>query len=181
MMKLNKKLTNLALIGFTLMPAAISVTVLMPSAIAQEQKSVAPLLQEVLPQLRQLTRLPILLPSELPPETEQLYVEGSASELSYDIEIAYDAPDCSGSACMVGSFSASTESFGLDGNPITLANGIRGYYLERTCLNCGDSSLSWEQNGVSYLIRYNVPGQTSKEWLEGMMRMANSAIQAGSR
>jgi hypothetical protein len=179
-MKLNKRLTNLALIGFTWMPVAISMVVLTPNAIAQSQQPVAPLLQEVLPQLRQITQLPILLPSELPPDTEQLYVGGSADESSYNIWIGY-TPDCSGSYCFVGSFIGSTESLGLDGNPITLANGIRGYYLERTCSNCGDSSLSWEQNGVSYLIRYKIPGQTSKEWLEGMMRMANSAIKAGPR
>lgn len=99
-MTLNKKLTNLALIGFALMPVTIPMAVLTPSAIAQSQQPVAPLLQEVLPQLRQMTQLPILLPSELPPTTEQLY---------------------------------------------------------------------------------KVPGQTSKAWLEGMMRMANSAIKAGSR
>ena len=179
-MKLNKRLTNLALIGFTLMPVTIQMAVLTPNAIAQSQQPVAPLLQEVLPQLRQMTQLPILLPSELPSTTEQLYVAGTAEESSYNIGIGY-TPDCSGSYCFVGSFIASTESFGLDGNLITLANGIRGYYLERTCINCGDSSLSWEQNGVSYLIRYKVPAQTSKQVLEGMMRMANSAIKAGSR
>ncbi|MBW4548772.1 MAG: hypothetical protein KME25_30855 [Symplocastrum torsivum CPER-KK1] len=179
-MKLNKRLTNLVLIGLTLMPVTIQMAVLTPNAIAQEQNPVAPILQEVLPQLRQMSQLPILLPSELPPETERLYVGGSAGESSYNIEIGY-TPDCSGSACMVGSFSASTESFGRDGNPITLVNGIRGYYLETTCPICGDSSLSWEQNGVSYLIRYKVPAQTSKQVLEGMMRMANSAIKAGAR
>ena len=179
-MTLNKKLSHLALIGFTLMPVTVSLAVLTPSAIAQSQQPVAPLLQEVLHQLRQITQLPILLPSELPPDTEQLYVAGSADESSYNIGVGY-TPDCSGNYCFVGSFIASTESFGQDGNPITLANGIRGYYLETTCSNCGDSSLSWEQNGVSYLIRYKIPGQTSKEWLKGMMRMANSAIKAGSR
>ena len=51
-MKLNKRLTNLALIGFTWMPVAISMVVLTPNAIAQSQEPVAPLLQEVLPQLR---------------------------------------------------------------------------------------------------------------------------------
>ncbi len=179
-MKLNNRLTNLALIGSILMPIAIPMVVLTPSAIAQSPQPVAPLLQEVLPQLRQMTQLPILLPSELPPTTEQLYVAGTAEESSYNIGIGY-TPDCSGSYCFVGSFIASTESFGQDGNPITLANGIRGYYLETTCSNCGDSSLSWEQNGVSYLIRYKVPAQTSKQVLEGMMRMANSAIKAGPR
>jgi hypothetical protein len=178
-MTLNKKLMNLALIGFALMPVTIPMAVLTPSAIAQSQQPVAPLLQEVLPQL-QITQLPILLPSELPPDTEQLYVGGSADESSYNIWIGY-TPDCSGSYCFVGNFIASTESLGLDGNPITLANGIRGYYLETTCSNCGDSSLSWEQNGVSYLIRYKVPGQTNKAWLEGTMGMANSAIKAGPR
>ncbi len=179
-MKLNNRLTNLALIGSILMPIAIPMVVLTPSAIAQSQQPVAPLLQEVLPQLRQMTQLPILLPSELPPTTEQLYVAGTAEESSYNIGIGY-TPDCSGSYCFVGSFIASTESFGQDGNPITLANGIRGYYLETTCSNCGDSSLSWEQNGVSYLIRYKVPARTSKQVLEGMMRMANSAIKAEPR
>lgn len=69
-MKFNKRLTNLAMLGFTWMPVAIPMAVLTPSAIAQQQKSVAPPLQAVLPQLRQMTRLPILLPSELPPTTE---------------------------------------------------------------------------------------------------------------
>lgn len=179
-MTLNKKLTNLALIGFALMPVTIPMAVLTPNAIAQQQKPLAPILQGVLPQLRQMTRLPILLPSELPPTTEQLYVGASAEESSYSLEIGYQ-PGCSGNACMAGSFFASTESFGRDGKSITLANGIRGYYLERTCTNCGDSSLSWEQNGVSYLIRYKVPARTSKQVLEGMMRMANSAIKAGPR
>lgn len=179
-MKLNKKLTNLALISLTLIPVAIPLVILTPRAIAQEQQPVAPLLKEVLPELRKMTRLPILLPTELPPTEEQLYVGGSAGEQSYNLKIGY-TPDCSGSACMVGSLSGSTDNSSLDGNAITLASGIRGYYLETTCSICGDSSLTWEQNGVSYLIRYKVPGQTSKQVWEGMMRMANSAIQAGPR
>ncbi|MGQ4648853.1 hypothetical protein [Lyngbya aestuarii] len=54
-MKLNKRLTNLALIGFTSISVSIQMAILMPSAIAQSQEPVAPLVQEVLPQLRQVS------------------------------------------------------------------------------------------------------------------------------
>jgi hypothetical protein len=174
------KLANLALIALVLMPIAIVSTVITQIAIAETQESVAAELQDILPTLRQKTNLPILLPSKLPPDSEQLYVQESADESSYSVEIGY-APECSGSACFLGMFSASKESNGQDGDPITLANGIRGYFLEVTCSTCGDSLLSWTQNGVSYLIRYKVAGETRQQVLEEMMRMANSAIQAGPR
>jgi hypothetical protein len=179
-MKLNTQITNLALIGCTFVPVAIPLVMVTPRAIAQEQKPVAPLLQEVVPQLRQTTTLPILLPSELPPDSQTLYVQAGGEGPSYYVEIGY-TPNCSGNACFLGTFMASMEDYGQDGNPITLANGIKGYYLARTCQNCGDTSLSWKQNGVSYLIRYKLSGNTSKEMLVQMMRMANSAIQAGPR
>ncbi|MBD2205428.1 hypothetical protein H6G33_16105 [Calothrix sp. FACHB-1219] len=179
-MKLNTQLTNLALIGCTLMPVVIPLVMVTPRAIAQEQKPVVPLLQEVLQQLRQTTSLPILLPSELPADSQELYAQGGGEDSSYYVEIGY-SPNCSDSACFLGTFMASMEDYGEDGNPITLANGVQGYYLERTCDRCGDTSLTWKQNGVSYLIRYKLSAPTSKEMLVQMMRMANSAIQAGSR
>ncbi|ODG98784.1 hypothetical protein A4S05_07300 [Nostoc sp. KVJ20] len=104
-MKVNTQITNLALIGCTLMPVAIPLFIGTSSAIAQEQNSVAPLLQEIVPQLRQTTTLPILLPSELPSDSQQLYVQGGGDTSSYYVEIGY-TPNCSGSACFLGTFMA---------------------------------------------------------------------------
>ncbi|MEH1838216.1 MAG: hypothetical protein V7L20_05525 [Nostoc sp.] len=72
-MKVNIQIINLALIGYTLMSVAIPLFIGTPSAIAQEENPIAALLQEIVPQLRQTTTLPILLPSELTPDSQQLY------------------------------------------------------------------------------------------------------------
>ncbi len=179
-MKLGK-LANIALVAFTLMPVTIASSIIIPSAVAQSSRqSVATELQGILPELRQNTNLPILLPGNLPSDSEQLYVQQFVSKSSYSVEIGY-TPECSGSACFVGHFSASRESYSQDGSPITLAKGIKGYFLEVTCSRCGDSSLTWKQNGVSYLIRYKVQAETRQQILDEMMRMANSAIKAGPR
>ena len=174
------KFINLTLIGTILMPFATILIGITPKTFAQAQSSIAPVLQNILPQLRQETRLPILLPNSLPQTTEQLYIGGSVAEDYYMVEVGY-TPKCYGMACMAGSFSASLENYGLDGNPITLKNGIKGYFQDPTCPMCSDTSLSWRQNGVVYTFRYKVPGQTTKQRLEAMLQMANSAIEAGPR
>ncbi|GJD16387.1 hypothetical protein RIVM261_013430 [Rivularia sp. IAM M-261] len=176
-----RKLANAALVAFVLMPVTIASPITTPSAIAQSStQSVANELQGALSELRQNTDLPILLPAKLPSDSEQLYVQQFADKSSYSVEIGY-TPECSGSACFVGSFSASRESYGQEGDTITLAKGIKGYFLEVTCSHCGDSSLTWKQNGVSYQIRYKVQVETRKQVLNEMLRMANSAIKAGPR
>lgn len=133
--------------------------------------------QNLLPQLRQKTRIPILLPSQISPETETIYItEALATQSSYDIFLGY-TPNCTEKHCFLGSFHASRNNdLDIEGQPASLANGITGYYKERACMNCGDSSIGWRQNGVSYLIHYKVSRPFSPADL--MQQLANSAIQS---
>src|SRR5947209_2470903 len=77
------------------------------SPINSDRELVAKELRSELPKIKKLTKIPILLPSELPPEasheTLYSYSEGSAS--GYDITLGTE-PKCGANVCLVGVFKA---------------------------------------------------------------------------
>lgn len=57
---------------------------------------------------------------------------------------------------------------------VTLANGIKGYFIPYVCgANCDDSKVIWEQNGYRYLVGLKRGDKKT------VIEMANSAIKNG--
>lgn len=155
-----------------------------------------PIFRPVLSQLTTKTRVPLLLPAYVPQEDYPLYATvNTAQPEQYELTIGA-TEDCSGgNYCRYGTVSgqritSSTpsveEEYAFLNDPqyqpserspekmgrVTLANGIRGYFIPYTCgANCDDSKVIWEQNGYRYLVGLK------KADKKVVVEMANSAIQ----
>lgn len=168
----------------------------MQLAQAPNQSQPYPIFRPVLSQLITKTRVPLALPAYVPREDYPLYVTVNAAEPGqYELTIG-DSQDCSGgNYCRYGTVSgqrltSSTpsveEEYAFLSEPqyqptqrspekmgrVTLANGIRGYFIPYVCgANCDDSKVIWEQNGY----RYSVGLKRADKKV--VVEMANSAIQ----
>jgi hypothetical protein len=135
-------------------------------AIALPSQAKNPSLTSLLNKIQQKSGVEVYLPSYLPPESEKIYTQWNANINGYDVSLGYE-PNCSGSACMLGSFQGSSkDDLSTEGILISFKTGTKtktGQYADQTCPNCGDSSLSWKENHVAYLIRYKVPGNTPQK------------------
>ena len=135
--------------------------------------------QPILSKIQQQTKIPILLPSYIPESNNPhlIALVEKAHSLEYRVMLAFDEDCTGGTACRLGSISGESvnQNFEEDGEKVTLANNITGYFIDATCgANCSDSTLSWIDNNN----RYKVALQAGK--LETLMKMANSAILASS-
>ena len=123
----------------------------------------------------------ILLPTKIDLDigaSTKVYSEGSAGRRSYDIDLA-GAPRCGHStACFLAHFS------GERGQPIgfktnaKLSRGIQAHYQPLSCGgSCSPPWIAWKLGGVRYEIQANV-SHPSKSYF---VKLANSALAAGSR
>jgi hypothetical protein len=148
-----------------------------------------------LSQLQAKTRVSLLLPAYVPKEDYPLYVTVNIAEPErYELTIGA-TEDCSGgNYCRYGTVSgqkvtSSTpsveEEYAFLNDPqyqpterspermgrVTLANGIKGYFIPYVCgANCDDSKVIWEQNGDRYLVGLKRGDKKT------VVEMANSAI-----
>lgn len=151
-----------------------------------------------LPQLQAKTRVPLQLPAYVPQEDYPLYVTvNTAQPEQYELTIGA-TEDCSGgNYCRYGTVSgqritSSTpsveEEYAFLNDPqyqpterspekmgrVTLANGIKGYFIPYVCgANCDDSKVIWEQNDYRYLVGLKRGDKKT------VVEMANSAIKNG--
>lgn len=140
-----------------------------------------PIFDPILPQVKQETQIPILLPD---------YVFGSdgatpvyatietVTPSQYQLILGF-TPDCTGgTACRLGTVSGeeiSESSPALEGQTVLLDDGITGYFVDAVCgANCSDSTMTWDQNGA----RYQMGIKAGKP--EDLVKMANSAIASGT-
>ncbi len=133
-------------------------------------------------ELEQGTQVPLRLPQFIPgAEDPQPPIYANVENLSpseYSIIVGF-TPNCTGgTACRLGTVTGQTLNPSLPpltGSPVSLANGITGYFTDFTCgANCSDATVSWEQEGA----RYSVGIKAGKQ--ETLVKMANSAIANGS-
>lgn len=136
----------------------------------------------ILPELQQKTKLNPLLPGYIPEdESAPIYaIVESVNPANYQIILGFTEDCTGGTACRLGTISAeatTSETAPLAGEPVSLANGITGYFIDADCsgANCSDSTLSWEQNGD----RHTVGIKAGKQ--ETLVKMANSAIASSGQ
>ncbi|APB33070.1 hypothetical protein GlitD10_0756 [Gloeomargarita lithophora Alchichica-D10] len=130
------------------------------------------------------TKIPVFLPSEpLQAGGIQLFFTNEAAKPnSYEIGL-YVFPGCTAGACTFGSLRG--ERGGKLSNPskefpkdtyekVTLAGGVRGQFVNSCGAYC-TAMVEWVNNGVLYQIT----GKNADR--DGLVRYANTAIQAGAR
>ncbi len=168
------------------LPLLTTVTNLAP--VAAQSSTLAPKLNKILPKIKRQTRVPILLPSNLQlPASPTVYVEGEGNKNGYDINLGF-APNCGGATvCKLGSISAkrSTQTFSPGDSfakKIPLTKGITGFFNPMRCgASCSAPYIEWTYKGVRYLIEYKEAGSTNQQQQAFLTKLANSAINAGSR
>ena len=131
----------------------------------------------ILKDLRDGTRVPIVLPTYLPTEGESpLYaIAEKVEQDEYVVQLAF-TKDCSGgSACHFG-FVSGKKSLRPEvprgAKAVKLAGNLKGYFLDAKCgANCSDSVLLWMKDGYLYSIGLKA------ESIDVMTKVAESAIE----
>jgi hypothetical protein len=122
-------------------------------------KEPAPVFRPALEQIRSQTRIPILLPPNLPsatPERDIKLAYGEVREDGYFISLYFS--EIGSNATFAVGFGGSTPIFGLQDMPnirrVALSSGRTGMFRAVSCGgSCAPANLWWEQNGVMYQIQ----------------------------
>ena len=142
----------------------------------------------VLPEVKAKSRVPVLLPTELPrpfDEAKQaLVVRVAAKEYAISLFYELGIGDAGSAAFFAADASPNYDPRGLPGlQEVKLARGMRGYFSPVSCGgSCGPANLWWGQAGTLYQIQLRLPatlGENDQE--KTIMAVADSAILAGPR
>jgi len=136
-----------------------------------------PLFKQIIPILKQKTRVPLWLPTYIPESDGDipLYAQLEAvTATNYSILLGFD-PECNGgTACRLGSISGekiNSQHKSLNGKKITLSRTRQGYFVDAVCgANCSDSTLSWKEKGYLYKLAIKAGD------LQTLVKMANSTV-----
>jgi len=142
----------------------------------------------VLAEVKAKTKIPVLLPTELPAPfngakhaiVAKATAGGYAMELYYDLEM--------GDAGFAATFAAQNNShYSLrelsNVREVKLAAGITGFFRAVSCGgSCAGANLWWEQGAVQYQIQLRLPStQRERKQQRIITAVANSSILAGPR
>jgi hypothetical protein len=124
------------------------------------------------------TRVPLRWPSFIPDATDEahpLYVNLlSISQTSYDLELGWTADCTGGNNCHYGAVRGSAAPLAENEGvrvPVTLLEGIKGYFIDAKCdAHCDDSAVGWAEGGYHYSISIKA------EKKQSLVKCANSAI-----
>jgi hypothetical protein len=144
--------------------------------------------QDVLSEVKAKTRLPILLPSELPKSfaNAKHAVVNEASPKKYSISLYFelDIGDAGFAAMFSGEGNPGYHAWELPNtSEVKLAHSVRGYFLAVSCGgSCSPANLWWEDGGVLYQIQLRLPSSMDEKDQEKTLTLvASSAILAGPR
>lgn len=136
-----------------------------------------PLFNPIIAELKNKTKIPLSLPNYVPESNSSNPVYGLVEKITaseYSILLAFTEDCTGGTACRLGSVSGkkiSPQNDNFSGQKVALVNNFNGYFTDAVCgANCSDSTLSWNNNGVSYTVALKAGKQ------ETLVKMANSAI-----
>lgn len=135
---------------------------------------------EILPKLKGKTQVPIFIPSSIS-ASQKLYYQSTAKADSYTISIGYTA-DCNAGACSFGEirgqkggeFSTKIEGVTKTLKNVQLAGGVKGVFHNGCGAYC-TANIEWKAQGFLYTIAIRNGVEAD------LIKMANSAIQAGKR
>ena len=147
--------------------------------IARSETAVA--VSEILPKLKGKTQVPIFIPSSIF-VAEKMYYQTTAKPDSYTISMEFTA-DCRGTgACTFGEnrgqkggeFTTKIEGVTKTLKNVQLARGVKGVFHNGCGAYC-TATLQWKTQGFLYTIAIKNGAESD------LIKMANSAIQAGKR
>jgi hypothetical protein len=142
----------------------------------QGQPETNSIFHPILSELQQRTRVPLRLPTYLATQEEvnTLYaiVETAKAE-HYELQLAFTKTCIGGNVCHYGTVSGQAAKMveREKGKPVSLVNGITGYFVNAKCgANCPDSTLIWKEDGYRYAVGIKAAD------IETLTKIANSAI-----
>ena len=170
-------------------PALLGVFVLTGLYTAVRANAAGPLpdiFRSVLSEVKAKTKVPVLLPTELPFYDIKQATVDKATEDASAISLYYDLS--AGNAGFAASFQAANNRHYSpreikNVSEVKLATGINGFFRPVSCGgSCAPANLWWEQGAVLYQIQLKLPPAIPEENQQSMiMAAANSAILAGPR
>jgi hypothetical protein len=138
-------------------------------------------ISDILPQLKGKTQVPIFIPANLT-IWDRIYYRSRATTDSYSISMEYTA-DCRGAgACTLGEirgqkggeFSTKIEGVTKTLKNVQLSGGVKGSFHNGCGAYC-TANVEWKSQGFLYTIAIRNGVEAD------LIKMANSAIQAGKR
>ena len=168
-------------------PVAVLVLLLFTDlgSVMGQAKGAASVFRLALEQIGGKARIPIVLPSKLPPaipETDIKLASGEARADGYFISLYFS--EGGGDAAFAAGFGGSTRIFGAEDLPntrrIALSGGRTGMFRPVSCGgSCAPANLWWEQNGVMYQIQIKLRSDSpEKDQEKILIETANSTVTA---
>jgi hypothetical protein len=159
-------------------------------AVSQDKpsKSLPEAFISVLPEVKDKSQLPVLLPSELPETIGRAkharVAKAFANEYAIDLLYRLDTGNAGFAASFSGEAHANYSPQELPNvSEVKLAHGNRGFFRSITCAgSCAPANLWWEDGGILYQIQLRLSSSVSEQDQEkAITAVANSAILAGPR
>jgi len=168
------------------MPKAAWVLVccLVVSVVSAQQPAEGPdALAEVVPELKQQTNVPILLPQRLPALAEKtIYPHAKGDAQGYTIRLESD-PDCDGAnACFLGMLRAKRGGRFSYPEVVKLGGSETARFKPTTCGgSCSSQAVEWKYEGILYTAQLNLHTENEQEARTAMIELARSALHHGPR
>jgi hypothetical protein len=159
---------------------AIGALLLLPAAANAKTIDLPDLFQDVLPEVKAKTHVPVLLPQRYRSDVKNNVPTGVGRKRSYTLSIGA-IEGCGGAtACFVADFGAKRGGKPSFTRKVRLRGGRTGYFKPLTCGgSCSPPMLEWRKGGVLYWIQAHA-GTASQE-KRRLVKMANSALFHGPR
>jgi hypothetical protein len=159
-----------------------------PASQAGHSQGLAQAFKPLLPQIKEKTKVPIFLPSDIPqPIGKANYaVAGDLQADKYEISLYYELEigDAGFAAFFTGQADAKycAEKL-LNVKEVMLARGTKGFFRRVSCGgSCAPANLWWMDGGVLYQIQLKLtPAMSERAQENKIIAVANSAITAGPR
>lgn len=159
---------------------AFAVLLLVPATASARIVDLPSTFGDVLPEVKEDTKVPVLLPQRYRTDAEDAVPSGKGRRRGYTLSLAA-VPDCGGAtACFLADFSAKRGARPHYTRKVRLTGGRTGYFKPLTCgASCSPPVIEWRQDGVLYWIQAHAG--TKRQEKRRLRVMANSAILHGPR
>jgi len=159
---------------------AFALLLLLPAAAPARTIDLPKLFRDVLPEVKDRTDVPVLLPQRYRSDADRHVASGEGRKRRYTLSIAA-VPDCGGAtACFIADFSAERGEDPHYTRRVRLTGGRTGYFKPLTCgASCSPPVIEWVEDDVLYWIQAHAG--TKRQEKKRLRVMANSAIKHGPR
>jgi hypothetical protein len=159
---------------------AFALLLLLPAAAPAKTLDLPELFAEVLPKVKDRTKVPVLLPQRYRSDSETNVAAGKGRKRGYTLSIAA-IRDCGGAtACFIADFGAQRGEQPHYTRKVKLTGGRTGYFKPLTCgASCSPPAIEWVEDDVLYWIQAHAGNKRQER--RRLRRMANSAIRHGAR